>query len=126
MIERLKEAVLKRDERMVWQIAADSWDDATERPANAWPHIIDVLAVADDDSIAAIATCILEHVLEHDFTYFDRVEQEIAAGNAAVLRAFFLCSKFGQSKLPENERRWDKLVASSRRITPAAPAARRQ
>ena len=126
MIERLKEAILKRDERAVWQIAADSWDDATERPDDAWPHMIEALAVADDDSIGAIATCILEHILEHDFSYFDRVEQEIATGNIKMRRAFLLCSRFGHSKLPESEQRWNKLVASLQGLTPVAPAVHRR
>ncbi len=114
MIENLKEAILRRDSDAIWRIAAESWDDVVRRSSDAWPHLLEALEVADGESVQAIATCVLEHVLEHDFSYFDLVEREIEAGNEKMLKAFLMCSKFGQSKLPQNEQRWDALVSSAR------------
>jgi len=72
------------------------------------------------DTIAALATCVIEHILERDFAYFDQIEREINKGNGRMLYALASCRKFGESKRDENSRRWDALLAANKaRLTRA-------
>jgi hypothetical protein len=88
------------------------------------------------DTITALSTCIIEHILEHDFSYFDRIESEINRGNGRMIYALAMCRKFGQAKREENSRRWDAILAANKRrlrralrhypgvVSPAAAGAR--
>jgi hypothetical protein len=63
------------------------------------------------DVRAAIATCILEHLLDFDFaTFFPRV-QSLARTNGNFAHTFKMCWKFGQAKLSEHAQVWDALLA---------------
>jgi len=64
------------------------------------------------DTIAALATCLLEHLFEHDFSFFDTAEQRILAGDSKLLFALSRCSKFGMATKEVNSRRWDALLLS--------------
>jgi len=66
----------------------------------------------DADLRAAIATCLLEHLLEHHFELiFPRVERRVSV-DKLFADTFTRCAKFGQSDLPENARRFDALKAA--------------
>ena len=68
----------------------------------------------------AIATCVLEHILEHHFdSFFPRVET-LARQNRWFHETFEACWQFGQSALPGNSKRWRDLAASSP-IKPLTP-----
>jgi len=67
-------------------------------------------AASHEDTFAAIACCLLEHLLEHDFSAFDRVEADVRAGDTKLLYALDCCWKRGCSKQPENASRWDRLI----------------
>jgi hypothetical protein len=65
----------------------------------------------DDDVRAAIATCLLEHLLEHHFDLlFARVEQA-ARANVWFAKTTLMCWKFGDAKEPERAVRFDNLLA---------------
>ena len=62
-----------------------------------------------EDLRDAIATVLLEHLLEHHFELiFPRVEAA-ARQNPTFADMFRRCWKFGQSELPENANRFDDL-----------------
>jgi len=63
-----------------------------------------------DDSIAALSTCLLEHLLEHDFAGFDIIEERISQGDDKLLYALSLCSKFGSAQEEANASRWQALL----------------
>ena len=55
----------------------------------------------------AVATCILEHLLEYHFTpYFERVAAAVRAGDRLLGDTLSSCWLFGQSELPTNKRRF--------------------
>jgi hypothetical protein len=66
------------------------------------------------DTVAALSTCLLEHILERNFAGFDGIEEQVRGGDDKLLYALSLCSKFGVSKHPENASRWDTLLAEFR------------
>ena len=65
-----------------------------------------------EDLRTAIATCLLEHLLEHHFDrLFPRV-QELAEADALFADTFCRCWKLGQSERLENARKFDDLRAA--------------
>jgi hypothetical protein len=68
----------------------------------------------DDDVRAAIATCLLEHLLEYHFALlFARVE-EAARANVWFAKTTAQCWKFGEAKEPERAVLFDNLLADLR------------
>jgi hypothetical protein len=67
-----------------------------------------------EDTITAIATCLMEHLFERDFALFESVEAKIAQGDDKCLLAFARCAKFGEALREPNAKRWDLLLASNR------------
>ena len=107
----LTAAAQTRDWERVWAIASEMGDDALARPDLIWEDTAGALRHAEDEGITAIATCILEHVLENNFDeYIGRVEAEIASGNRSMLEALKRSWKFEQAKIGENSARWDQII----------------
>lgn len=78
-------------------------------PEEFWPFIARWGSHPDEDLRMAIATCLLEHLLESHFaTYFPQVEA-LARTDAFFGETFQFCSPFGQAKLPENRERYATL-----------------
>jgi hypothetical protein len=64
-----------------------------------------------EDLRDAIATVLLEHLLEYHFDWiFPRV-RELASTDALFSDTFRRCYKFGQAEHPKNARRFDDLMA---------------
>ncbi len=61
------------------------------------------------DTFAALSTCLLEHILQHDFSAFDSLEAAVRGGDNKALYSLSLCAKFGASTDPQNSSRWDAL-----------------
>ena len=107
----LTAAARNRDWERVWEIAGAMGDDALTRPNAIWDDVASALRYAEDDGITAIASCILEHVLENSFDeYIGRVEAEIASGNRNMLEALKRSWKFEQAKTSANSERWDRII----------------
>jgi hypothetical protein len=86
----------------------DVADFVRSSPDDIWPFVERWGSTGDDEVRAAIATCLLEHLLEHHFErIFPLVEQ--AVGNPRFADTFSLCWKHGQSALPANAARFDRL-----------------
>ena len=79
-------------------------------PEPIWPFIGKWGRDRQRDLRDAIATCLLEHLLEHHFAaYFPRVE-EAARTSANFADTFLRCWKFGQSNARGNSQRYNRLV----------------
>ncbi len=98
-----------------WQAIIAVGEFTKEEPEAVWRFIEKWGVSPDDDLRSAVATCLLEHLLEHHFARFiDRVE------NAAVAHPLFAdtvlqCWNIGESELTANAERLDRLKA---RISP--------
>jgi hypothetical protein len=97
-----------------WQAIIRIADFIPEEPEAVWAFIQRWGIHEDEDLRAAIATVLLEHLLEHHFAdFFPRVETA-AEERALFADTFRRCSKFGQSKQEGNSERFDGLQKKCR------------
>ncbi len=84
-------------------------------PEPIWQFTIRWGSHSDSDLRMAIATCLLEHLLQFHFDLiFPRV-YELALHNPFFADTFMSCCKFDQSKIPRNSKRMDELEAKCRK-----------
>lgn len=92
-----------------WQAIIEVANFIETHPDEVWDFVAEWGGHEQDDLRMAIATCLLEHLLEHHFeAIFPRVEKA-ARSNRLFADTFCSCWKFGPSEHPENARRWDRL-----------------
>jgi hypothetical protein len=86
-------------------------------PEEVWQFARRWSAHEQEDVRVAIATCVLEHLLEHHFdVLFDRVEA-VAREDALFMDTLSQCSKFGLSLERRNSKRLDRLIKGARRAS---------
>lgn len=79
-------------------------------PEGVWSFVRQWGGHSQDDLRAAIATCVLEHLLEHHFdTIFPRVEAW-ARSDPAFADTTSRCWLFGEAKVPANASRFRALL----------------
>jgi hypothetical protein len=102
------------DETERWDMACMLALHVEASPEEVWPLVARLGCSDDPDSRMAIATCVLEHLLEHHFDLiFPRAEM-LALADPRFADTFCTCWKFGQSKEPVNSARFDALEAKLR------------
>ena len=98
-----------------WQAIIEVGNFVPEEPEAVWPFVLRWGSHGDDDLRAAIATCLLEHLLEHHFDLiFPRVEA-VAKSNLFFAKTTAQCWKFGKAKEPQRAKRFDRLRAELRK-----------
>ena len=86
-------------------------------PEEVWQFARRWGAHEQEDVRMAIATCVLEHLLEHHFDLlFDRVEA-VARDSPLFMDTVSQCWKFGQSLERRNSKRLDRLIKGARRAS---------
>jgi hypothetical protein len=94
-----------------WQAIIEVSEFIRTHPQRVWAFTLRWGSHKNADLQAAIATCLLEHLLEHHFNnYLPKVTKAVRA-DSVFAKTFSICSKFGQSRKPANSRRFDKLQA---------------
>ena len=107
----IEAALAGSNETERWDMACMLAMHVEASPDEVWPIVARHGCSEDADVRMAIATCVLEHLLEHHFDLiFPRVEA-LALADARFAGTFGSCWKFGQSKEPANSARWDALEA---------------
>ena len=97
-----------------WQAIVEVAEFIQSDPEEVWAFAARWGCAADSDLRTAIATCIVEHLLEHHFAVvFPRVEK-LALENRAFADTLMLCSEFGESEAPANSMRLRQLKARLR------------
>jgi hypothetical protein len=92
-----------------WQAIIALEEFIPSEPDAVWEFIRTWGVHQEKDLRVAVATCLLEHLLEHHFAvYFPRVE-ELAFAEPLFADTFLMCWKFGQSEIPANSARFDAL-----------------
>jgi hypothetical protein len=98
-----------------WQAVIEVGNFVSEEPEAVWPFVLRWGSHGDEDLRAAIATCLLEHLLEYHFDLiFPRVEAA-ARSNGCFAKTTAQCWKFGKVKEPERAERFDRLRAEIRK-----------
>jgi hypothetical protein len=101
-----------------WQRIIEIGMHIESDPEPIWEFVARWGSHQDEDLRSAIATCLLEHLLQHHFDLiFPRV-QSLVEAKPLFAHTFTMCWKMGQAESPENARRFDEL--QERLLGPAA------
>ena len=100
---------LNDEEDPRWQAIIVVGEFVKTNPEEVWEFISRWGGHEDEDLRTAIATCLLEHVLEYHFdSIFPRLVNAVDE-NPLFADLFIRCGKFGLSEEPENAERFDHL-----------------
>jgi hypothetical protein len=92
-----------------WQAIISVAEFIPSHPDEVWHFARTWGGHADADLRAAIATCVLEHLLEHHFeAVWPKVEAAVR-DDALFAETFSMCWKFGQAAESKNAARMDQL-----------------
>lgn len=98
-------------EKKYWKAAADLCEYIEDSPQAIWGMVVKYGSHKNPDLRSAIATCVLEHILEHHFEdYFPKVKKILLSKNKNFRDCFMSCWQFGKSLAPPNAAKWGKLV----------------
>jgi hypothetical protein len=93
-----------------WQAIIRIGEYVESYPEPVWRFIRRWGKHAQEDLRTAVATCLLEHLLEFHFeTYFPHVE-ETALADPLFADTFLQCWQFGQAEKPGNAERFTLLT----------------
>ena len=97
----------KPDER--WDAIIKIGDYIETNPKEIW-LFIRKWGIHPYESIrAAIATCLLEHLLEYHFKEYFPLVKDACYENKLFATTFMMCWQFGQAKQPENSSAFNEL-----------------
>lgn len=92
-----------------WQAVIAIGEYVETHPEDVWPFVARWGTNPQADLRDAIATCLLEHLMEHHFELiFPRVEQ-LTKVDKMFADTFTRCWKLGEAELPQNASRFDAL-----------------
>jgi hypothetical protein len=95
-----------------WQALMKIEDFIEFEPDAIWPFVLKWGCYEDEDLRAAVATLLLEHLLEYHFDLiFPKVESAVRS-NSLFAKTFKICWKLGEAKESERSERFDRLRAS--------------
>ena len=111
-IAELERELESRDEAVRWAAAAELGEYVVDHPERVWPIVLRFGSSETEDMRQAIATNVLEHLLEHHFDrYFPLLEQEINRGNELLRDSLRLCWKLGKPLDSSRLARWNALTS---------------
>lgn len=97
-----------------WQAIIEVGQFIEDKPEAVWAFARRWGEHEDEDLRVAVATVLLEHLLQHHFDLiFPRVRDAVRLGPRFAW-TFAHCWKFGQSELPSNARQFDDLMRQVR------------
>ena len=100
-----------------WQAIIAIGEFVQEEPEAVWSFVKRWGQHPNQDLRRAIATCLLEHLLEHHFEkIFPRVER-LARENRLFAETVGMCWLFGQAEHKRNADRLKRLVEETRKAT---------
>jgi hypothetical protein len=107
-----------------WQAIIAVGEFIETEPEAVWSFVLRWGSSPDEDLRMAIATCLLEHLLEYHFDDFiSRIEQGVQA-DRIFGETVASCWKFGQSADTDRADRFDRLVGSIRQSPDKQPTDR--
>lgn len=89
-----------------WQAIIAIGEHTESEPAAVWEFIQRWGVHSDDDLRMAIATCLLEHLLDYHFDAFLPRVEELALTSPLFRATFLHCWQMGQSAEPGNAERF--------------------
>lgn len=117
ILSRADADLASEDEDTRWQAACALGDFCEDAPEVIWPLRVKWGSCDNEDTRTAIATCVLEHILEYHFaTYFAKTARLIRGGSVRFAEMLCICYRFGQAKEPSNAVKFDRLERKARRL----------
>ena len=114
-VNQIEAGLASSSETERWAAAAAATEYVYAEPDKIWPLVVRFGSSDELDVRQAIASCVLEHILEHHFeTFFPRLEGEIRGGNGNLRDTLKLSWKLGHSESAANSARWDALIQETR------------
>jgi hypothetical protein len=112
---KIDRGLASRHERTRWQAAIALGKVAESDPESVWILVERHGSRRHKDVRVAIATCVLEHLLEYHFdAFFPRVSKAVK-GSRWFRDTFSYCYQLGQASLPRNGKRFRKLQGKDER-----------
>jgi hypothetical protein len=93
-----------------WQAIIKIGNFIEDEPEPVWAFVERWGQQPDEDLRAALATCLLEHLLEYHFDLIFPRAERLAYANRRFAQIVELCGLFGQAKRPKNAARLKKLL----------------
>ena len=116
-LQEVNTALSSQDEDTRWQAAIVLGAYSETDPEAIWPLTVKHGSSNNEDTQTAIATCVLEHILEYHFqAFFIRVQHLIQHGNSNFAGTFLICWQFGQAKLPGNSEQFKATRKQAERL----------
>ena len=110
MLERADRELAAADEHRRWQAAIAVGQLCDSDPEAVWPLVEKWGSSADEDTRTAIATCVLEHILETHFDpFFAKTAILVRQGNVNFADTFYRCWRMGEANDPANAAKFDRL-----------------
>ena len=103
----------KEDPR--WQAIITVGEFVESHPEIVWAFVERWGKHPNKDLRAAIATCLLEHLLEFHFALVFPLVERLAQTSKRFADTFSICGKFGQSETPGNSAKFDRLRRAIRK-----------
>jgi hypothetical protein len=100
-----------------WQAVLAVGEFIETDPEPVWSFVLRWGCSSDADLRMAIATCVLEHVLEHHFEAFITRIEKAAQSNHFFASTVSSCWNFGHLEDPDRAARLNRLLASVRERT---------
>jgi hypothetical protein len=111
ILEEIEDGLSSPDENTRWQAAIAAGELIYSNPDDVWLLARKYGSSENSDLRSAVATCILEHLLEEHFEdYFPRLENEIRSGNHMLADTFLWCWQLGEAKNQANVAKWQALL----------------
>jgi len=105
------------DEKTRWAAAQAAGELIGQRPWDVWRLVLRHGVSDNEDTRTAVATCMLEHLLEDHFdVFFPLLETQVRTGNHMLGDTLRRSWKLGLAEEPKNAERWDKLVLEARHL----------
>lgn len=110
-LEEIKRQLASGDRVKRRKAAVDLAEHAENFPELVWPLVVKYGSSKDGNLRVAIATCVLDRVLQFHFDeYFPKAEELVLEGNPEFREALNCCWKYGLSEDELNASRWEKLL----------------
>ena len=104
-----------------WQAIMQIENFIESDPQAVWKFITRWAIHPSEDLRTAVATCLLEHLLDYDFPTYFSLAEAFAYEEPLFADTLSRCWKFGKTEKPNNAKRFDRLQRYCKRYHVKGP-----
>jgi hypothetical protein len=98
-----------------WQVIIEVSEYIGSHPLEVWAFARRWGTHASADLRAAVATCLVEHLLERHFERIIPLVEEACDQSKRFADTVTMCWQFGRTKIPKNQKRFKRLLRQVKR-----------